>query len=86
MSGLVALVLWFAITYTEDPIISQNLGDIKIVFDGEKQGFWATDNYWAPEVHKFNGKYYIFGSVKSENRRRGTCIFSCDTLLCTVPK
>ena len=58
----------------------ENFEEPKVVFDGEKQGFWATDNYWAPEVHKFNGKYYIFGSVKSENRRRGTCIFSCDTL------
>ena len=37
LSGVVGVVLWFAITYTEDPIISQSLGDIKIVFDGEKQ-------------------------------------------------
>ena len=35
LSGLVALVLWFAITYTEDPIISQHLGDISIAFEGE---------------------------------------------------
>ena len=41
LSGLVALVLWFAITYTEDPIISQNLGDISIEFEGEKR---LTDN------------------------------------------
>ncbi len=34
-SALVAVVLWFAITYTEDPVISQYLNDIQIVFEGE---------------------------------------------------
>lgn len=37
LSGLVGVVLWFAITYTEDPIISQNIGDVPIVFEGEKK-------------------------------------------------
>jgi len=37
LSGLVALVLWFAITYTEDPVISQHLGELPIVFEGEKK-------------------------------------------------
>lgn len=34
-SALVAVALWFAITYTEDPVISQYLSDIQIVFEGE---------------------------------------------------
>ncbi len=37
LSALAAIVLWFAITYTEDPIISQYLSDINIVFDGEEE-------------------------------------------------
>lgn len=35
LSALAAIVLWFAITYTEDPIINQMLTDIKVVFEGE---------------------------------------------------
>ncbi len=35
LSAVAAIILWFAITYTEDPIISQYLNDINIVFEGE---------------------------------------------------
>lgn len=35
LSALVAVILWFAITYTEDPVISQTMGDLPIVFEGE---------------------------------------------------
>lgn len=35
LSALAAIVLWFAITYTEDPIINQMLTDIDVVFEGE---------------------------------------------------
>lgn len=35
LSALAAIVLWFAITYTEDPIISQYLNDINVIFEGE---------------------------------------------------
>lgn len=34
-SALIAVVLWFAITYTEDPAISQHLSDINTIFSGE---------------------------------------------------
>ena len=27
---------------------------------------WATKNRWAPEVHLYNGEYYLFGSYYSE--------------------
>lgn len=32
-----------------------------VVFE-RPEDFWANENYWAPEVHKYNGKYYLFGS------------------------
>ncbi len=35
LSAFAAIVLWFAITYTEDPVITQYLADIDIVFEGE---------------------------------------------------
>jgi beta-xylosidase len=36
--------------------------------------FWADRNYWAPEVHYYNGKFYLFASFKSESECRGTQI------------
>ena len=43
--------------------------------------FWADRNYWAPEVHVRDGKYYLFASFKSESRRRGTAILKADSPL-----
>ncbi|MBQ7985986.1 MAG: hypothetical protein IJ304_01825 [Clostridia bacterium] len=36
-STLIAIVLWFAITYTEDPAVSQHVTNINAVFSGEAQ-------------------------------------------------
>ena len=36
LSGLIAIVLWFAITYTEDPAISQTLTGVKLEIKGEE--------------------------------------------------
>ena len=51
----------------------------KVIFDGEKSDFWANMDYWAAEVHKYNGRYYLFGSCKAEGKCRTTEIFVCDT-------
>ena len=42
------------------------------------EGFWADRDYWAPEVHAYRGRYYLFGSLKSEDARRGTQILVAD--------
>ncbi len=52
-----------------------------IVFDGKKNGFWADKDYWAAEVWKFNGKFYLFGSFKSDNHVRATQILVADSPL-----
>ena len=36
--------------------------------------FWADQNYWAPEVYLYEGKFYMFASFKADNRCRGTQI------------
>ena len=36
------------------------------------EGFWADRNYWAPEVHYYQGAFYAFVSFKSLDRCRGT--------------
>jgi arabinan endo-1,5-alpha-L-arabinosidase len=38
--------------------------------------FWADRNFWAPEVHAYNGHYYMFASFKAENVCRGTQILA----------
>lgn len=36
---------------------------------------------WAPEVHKYNGKYYMFATFTKENGLRGTYILKSDSPL-----
>ena len=44
-----------------------------------QDGFWGTTDFWAPEVHLYNGAFYLFASFKSDTHRRGTAILRCDT-------
>ena len=41
--------------------------------------FWATRDFWAPEVHKYRGKYYMFISLCAEGHNRGTQILVSDS-------
>ena len=66
----------FAVYKTKDLV---NFEDAKLLFDGSKIGFWADKNYWAPEMHKYNGKYYLFASFKADGKCRATQILVCDT-------
>lgn len=54
LSGLIAIILWFAITYTEDPVISQALTDIPITFEGERElensGLTVVNKSKLPDV------------------------------------
>ena len=43
--------------------------------------FWATRNYWAPEVYLYKGSFYMFASFKSDSVRRGTAILRADSPL-----
>ena len=40
--------------------------------------FWGKKNFWAPEVHCFNGRFYMFASFKADKRYRGTQILVSD--------
>ena len=66
----------FSVYRSED---LETFSEPKVIFDGSKIGFWADCDYWAPEVHYYNGKYYLFGSFKSKDRHRATQILVCDT-------
>ena len=41
--------------------------------------FWATRDAWAPEVHIYNNKFYMFATFKAEGKCRGTQILVSDT-------
>lgn len=36
--------------------------------------FWADRHFWAPEVHVYQGKYYMLASFKAKDKCRGTQI------------
>lgn len=42
--------------------------------------FWGTHNFWAPEVHYFNGFWYIFASFKADGVCRGTQILKSENI------
>ena len=42
-------------------------------------GFWGTKEFWAPEVHVYNGKFYMFASFNSETTTRGTQVLVADS-------
>lgn len=43
--------------------------------------FWATKDFWAPEVHFYRGSFYLFASLMSETANRGTQIFKASSPL-----
>lgn len=55
----------------------ENWSDPITVFE-KGADFWADRQFWAPEVHKYKGKYYMLASFKSEGRRRATHILVSD--------
>ncbi len=43
-----------------------------------REGFFCKREYWAPEVHFYNGKFYMFATFHPENQCRGTFILVSD--------
>lgn len=41
-------------------------------------GFWSDKNFWAPEVHEYKGRYYMFATFKAPGVCRGTQILVAD--------
>jgi len=43
------------------------------------EGFWGIRDFWAPEVHKYNGAYYIFATFKDSGDLHGIGILKADS-------
>lgn len=40
--------------------------------------FWSNTQFWAPECHAWQGRYYLFASFAKDERQRGTQILVSD--------
>ena len=56
----------------------ENWEEGKVIFTLSPDS-WAESELWAPEVHLYKGKFYIFISIKGKNGLRGTQIAVSDT-------
>lgn len=48
---------------------------------GASPGFWGTQTFWAPEVHRYKGKYYLFATFSAPNVHR-----ACQILVSKNPR
>ena len=55
----------------------ENWESLGNVFD-RPQGYWGKVNFWAPEVHEYKGKFFMFASFKDEDVCRGTAVLKAD--------
>ena len=56
----------------------ENWSEPKEVFNSEKHGMNTWVN-WAPEVHFYNGAFYLLATFTKSNGLRGTYILKSDT-------
>ena len=75
-SGGIGAADTFSVYRTTD---LERFGEPKVIFRGSDVGFWADRDFWAPEVHFYHGKYYLFGSCKADGKCRGTHILVSDS-------
>ena len=45
------------------------------------EGFWSDRQFWAPEVHRYRGVYYMFATFCAEGKMRATQILKADNPL-----
>lgn len=57
-----------------------NWSEAQSVFEGD-ENFWANKEFWAPEVHFYNGKFMMFASFNSDKYRRGTQVLVSESPL-----
>lgn len=82
MYGTRAATCWMAATGF-DCYVSEDMEN----WDGpyevfrKPEDFWADMNCWAPEVHKYQGAYYMFATFKDSSVHGGTAILKSESPL-----
>lgn len=65
-----------------DVYVSSDLEEWEVApaFTPDKD-FWSDTDFWAPEVHKYNGRYYMLASFYTDNKsiNRGTQVLVSDS-------
>lgn len=63
--------------------VSENLEDWSepIEVFRESADFWATKDYWGPEVYFYHDKFYMFANFKADGVCRGTQVLTADSPL-----
>lgn len=56
----------------------ENWSGPKAVFE-KNDDFWGEEEFWAPEIHPYKGKFYMFATFKAEGRCMATHILVSDT-------
>lgn len=64
--------------YVSDDL--ENWSEPQVCFENDGT-FWADRNYWAPEVHVWQGAFYMFASFKNPSVCRGTAILKANSPL-----
>lgn len=59
---------------SEDLVYWKLLGDSFV----PPANFWGKNDFWAPDLYKYNGKYYLFVTFSSSTKKRGTSILISD--------
>ena len=57
----------------------ENFEEPVVIFSGADSDFWGKYDFWAPEVHKYKDKFYLFATCKADDHERATQIFVSDT-------
>lgn len=73
--------IWSGECRTFSVYVSDDLEEFSapiVVFESEDD-FWSKENYWAPEVHKYKGKYYMLTSFYTKEQGRRSQILVSDS-------
>ncbi|WP_394525575.1 glycoside hydrolase family 43 protein [Paenarthrobacter nicotinovorans] len=72
--------VWFGAAVGFDAYCSTDLTSWEGPFEAFRPpvGFWSESNYWAPEVHSYQGRWFMFATFTAPDGHRGTQILVSD--------
>ena len=71
--------------YSSDNVLAWNYEGLLIERDKLDPSVWYYDRFWAPEIHKISGKYYLLFNARNElgtqKHDHGTAVAMADAVL-----